>query len=251
MTHSEFMSWLPAVYAMFPLVENQFAKAADARKTLAAAWFEIVEPFGYDEAVEALQRILAGTDTGPGDFESHLMPRFVADSCVKARRREADAAAASLVTRDVTGKRRMAWESRTPDIKRQLVECHAAGGDALALADQLMPIDDDLRSRHRCPHCLDDGMVTVWAPRSIELAQGGKLEVGSHGVYRRSMACSCSAGDRFAKRTIKGKEVQLVRFDPERFCKCDGFTRRDVEKLVEWCLATSNYEPAFDDWNNG
>ena len=247
MTSSEFYQWLPAVYAMFPLAEGQFAKAGESRKVLAEAWLEIVGPFGYDEALAALKRILAGHDNGPGDFETHLLPRFVADSCRAARRREADAAAASIVTRDTRGKRRMAWEDRTAEIKRQLLECHHAGGDALALADELMPIDDDLRSRHRCPHCLDDGMVTVWAQTSIDLAKSGKLEPGSFGFYRRSMACSCSAGERFAKR----KEITFVRFNPERFCKCDGFTKRDIEKLVEWCLQTSNYERGFDDWNNG
>ena len=135
---------------------------------------------------------------------------------------------------------------------RELLELRMAG-------QPLPPVDEHNARRVYCPVCLDDGLVHVWHPRSVDAARKLLAEAGTLDalgvLYSAVAACTCSRGDAFYSRDVKGGgvRVRMARFSEQNFCRLDGQPTSVSEKakLATWIQdwRPANYTQSFDQFN--
>lgn len=135
---------------------------------------------------------------------------------------------------------------------RELLELRMAG-------KALPPFDERDARRVYCPVCLDDGLVRVWHPKSVDaarkiIADGGTLD-SLRVLYSAVAACTCSRGDAWYTRDVKGGgvRVRMARFSEQNFCRLDGPPASVAEKakLATWIenWRPANYTQSFDQFN--
>lgn len=76
----------------------------------------------------------------------------------------------------------------------------------------------DGQAAYRCLLCRDTGVVDCWAPESMRAAHRavkGDAEWTGDTIYAVAVACSCDAGDRFARNSEP-------RYDAKRWLKIEG-----------------------------
>jgi hypothetical protein len=135
---------------------------------------------------------------------------------------------------------------------RDLLELRLAG-------KPLPPVDERNARRVYCPECLDDGVIRVWHPRTVDearklVAEDKPLtELRTH--YTAIAACTCRVGDSWHQRDVKGGGVRtlLTRFGETNFCRLRHSTKHpeDHAALVEWLAnwRPANYTRDFDQFN--
>jgi hypothetical protein len=135
---------------------------------------------------------------------------------------------------------------------RELLELRLAG-------KPLPPIDEQNARRVYCRECLDDGIIRVWHPKTVEevktlLTMNRPLaEIQTH--YDAIAACSCSRGDEYHKRQTKdGTRIGLARFSEQFHCRLRTSTKDadDHTALEEWIAnwRPPNHSADLERWNN-
>lgn len=134
---------------------------------------------------------------------------------------------------------------------RELLELRMAGED-------LPPVDERDARRVHCPVCLDDGVIRVWHPKSVDaarkiVAEGGALD-SLRVLYSAVAACTCQRGDVFYSRPTKdGTRIAMARYSETNHCRLDGQPSSAAEKakLATWIenWRPANYTPSFDQFN--
>lgn len=137
---------------------------------------------------------------------------------------------------------------------RELLELRLAGLP-------LPPFDERNARRVYCPMCLDEGLIRIWHPKTVEearklIANNRPLtELRTH--YDAVASCLCRVGDTWYQREVSGGGVRVFvpRFSEANHCKLLVSTANanDHETLTAWL---SNWRPAgytraFDDFNRG
>lgn len=137
---------------------------------------------------------------------------------------------------------------------RELLELRLAG-------KPLPPHDERNARRVYCPACLDDGVLRVWHPKTVDEARAllaadkPLTELQTH--YDAVAACTCRAGDSWCNRDVKGGGTRAVlpRYGEQALCRLAISTKNaDDHATLEAWLANwrpANYERSFDSFNSG
>ena len=98
---------------------------------------------------------------------------------------------------------------------------------------------------YRCADCLDSGYVLVMSPASRSLQAAVSCVV----------LCRCDYGDQEASKRDRGRRRPLLRYDPARMFRLEDNLPPDEAEFRAWQQDrhkdAGNYEPAFDEWNEG
>jgi hypothetical protein len=266
MTRDEFAKWAQHHKAIFPDFAAWWEKLkADSRASAAAIseqWQVIFERINLADAVEASNRMLAGTaELCPAWERSMLASRIAAIA------REI-AGARDKPSEYERGERHKPAGSPAGQLYAEILRRIDAGEDPHAASEAVIPqvTPDPHGRKFTCRRCWDSGLVHVWHNISVRTVLRGEELTPAN---RRTMvaACSCHAADAMCLSESQSKPKnwhgwrQSARYAPESYCLCQGADVDHPQRIAELREWVADYpakrrqvpehmrEKTFDDWN--
>lgn len=255
MNRNEFNQWWKYHATAFPDTAAWLGKLPDQVATL-EVWADVLSDVELRDAKAVTMRLAAGEDEPLPAYEREQTAAYVKRLCWQNRNRRKARERAALHRIREPGGRPAPVAGSMAKLLLTVIEGRESGKSAdeiRAECEKLLPVreGEDRRERFACFHCLDSGVVEVWAPHTVAFVrdEGQLPEPGFH-LRTCVVACHCERGERYPHMASKH------RYDPERFCRCRAGDMNDQsnrEALLEFAPAwhanpaseMQNYHPEF------
>lgn len=236
MTGDEFQSWLHRTRSLLSGVDSFLKRPGVDTAAIQKTWFKILQRVDLAEAEDVVQRLMMDEIERPHGWSWSDLPGLI---------------------------RRMAFKksghvSAGPEEQKgRCLDCQKSFRLLPGCSTCYYCKSSNWSVQYACGVCQDQGMVSVWSPRAMDLARreirdGNPMEMQPDSCHRTTVRCSCETGKhrRFPRGSYDPECMVLIGWQDEASSvnRLQNHLKSVVEQ-EEFSDVHGSRQPEWDQWN--
>lgn len=246
MNKPEFEKFTDELFTAFPSLDEWLRQTENPAGTK-VVWFKTLSSVGYHEAISVLDRWTSGELKAFQAFERDLVATSI--KAIVERDRSKKVPVTKTVEPADYGHRENYVPMSPIFAKAIAMKKEGLSDESIyEFVEQSFPeAPAYTQPRFSCQMCLDRGTIEVWHNTVARAVADKRLSINEATDFYR-VACTCSAGERFA--TSHKYWHAMPRYSPDQYCRFyNGKIEVERERLQRWLNERQPRVNDFEDWN--